>query len=141
MSQVSTTGDPASRVLLRDADACVKCGACLPVCPTYARTRHEADSPRGRIGLTQGLIAGRLAADPALSAHLDGCLQCRFCEAVCPAQVEVVRVIRGGQAALRASGVRPTWSTFLGRQAARLGWVAGRLRTLLGAGPRVAGGA
>jgi glycolate oxidase iron-sulfur subunit len=120
--------DPADRALLHDADACVKCGACLPVCPTYAHTQHEADSPRGRIGLVQGLLAGRLPADAVLAAHLDGCLQCRFCESVCPAQVAIVRVIRGGHQRLRATGVRATWRSALGRQAARWHWVVGRLR-------------
>jgi len=120
--------DPATRASLRDADACVKCGACLPVCPTYARTLHEADSPRGRIGLVQGLLAGRLPADAVLAAHLDGCLQCRFCEAVCPAQVAIVQVIRGGQQRLRAAGVRPAWRSMLDRHAARWHWAVGRLR-------------
>jgi len=130
MSQPTPASDGATRELLRDADSCVKCGACLPVCPTYAHTRHEADSPRGRIGLVQGLVSGPLAPDAVLAAHLDGCLQCRACETVCPAQVPVVRVIRGGSARLRAAGIDASWAAFLGRQAARLAW----LRTRLGAG-------
>jgi glycolate oxidase iron-sulfur subunit len=135
------TPDPATRDLLREADACVKCGACLPVCPTYAHTRHEADSPRGRIGLVQGLVTGRIPADAALAAHLDGCLQCRLCETICPAQVPIVRVIRGGHHRLRAAGVRPAWASFLGRQAARAHWFAGRLRTWLAPASRAQRGA
>ncbi|MGH8441766.1 MAG: (Fe-S)-binding protein [Nevskiaceae bacterium] len=72
---------------LHAADQCVKCGMCLPHCPTYGVTRDEAESPRGRIMLMQGLAMGTLPAEPALEAHLDGCLTCRACEVVCPAQV------------------------------------------------------
>lgn len=76
-----------SRSLLAAADLCVKCGLCLPHCPTYRLDRHEAEGPRGRIALAQGLATGMLAATPTLTAHIDSCLSCRACEAVCPAKV------------------------------------------------------
>ncbi len=85
---------------LADADLCVKCGLCLPHCPTYRLTQHEADGPRGRIALTQGLLTGQLGASPVLAAHLDGCLSCRACEAVCPAKVPYGRVLDAARAAL-----------------------------------------
>lgn len=85
---------------LADADLCVKCGLCLPHCPTYGLSRHEADGPRGRIALTQGLIGGRLPASESLTAHLDGCLSCRACESVCPAKVPYGRVLDAARTAL-----------------------------------------
>lgn len=78
---------------LRAADQCVKCGICLPHCPTYGVTRDEAESPRGRIALMQGLATGLIAATPAVEAHLDGCLTCRACETACPAQVPYGQLI------------------------------------------------
>src|SRR5690349_23443673 len=78
---------------LRDADLCVKCGMCLPHCPTYGVTRDESESPRGRIALMQALASGAIAANAAMEAHLDGCLTCRACEVVCPAQVPYGRLI------------------------------------------------
>ena len=69
------------------ADQCVKCGLCLPHCPTYRLFHNEADSPRGRIALMQGLEHGDLAADTALFRHLDRCLGCRACEKSCPSDV------------------------------------------------------
>ena len=86
--------------LLAQADLCVKCGLCLPHCPTYRETRHEADGPRGRIALAQGLATGLLKPDAALNAHLDGCLSCRACESVCPAKVQYGAVLDGARTLL-----------------------------------------
>jgi len=80
-------------IALRAADQCVKCGMCLPHCPTYGATLDEAESPRGRLALMQGMAGGLLAPDAAAEAHLDGCLTCRACEAMCPAQVPYGRLI------------------------------------------------
>ena len=78
---------------LAAADQCVKCGMCLPHCPTYRVTLDEAESPRGRIALMQGLVTGALPPNAALQGHLDRCLTCRACEVVCPADVPYGRLI------------------------------------------------
>ncbi|MDD1611232.1 MAG: (Fe-S)-binding protein, partial [Methylococcaceae bacterium] len=79
--------------LLADADICVKCGLCLPTCPTYTKTQNENESPRGRIALIQGLVGGQLNDSKAVRAHIDNCLLCRECERVCPAVVPYSRLI------------------------------------------------
>ncbi len=70
-------------------DACISCGFCLPVCPTYVMTQDERSSPRGRITLMRALETGRLDVDdPTLVEQCSFCLGCRACESVCPAGVQ-----------------------------------------------------
>ena len=77
----------SSTHILSLADRCVKCGLCLPQCPTYNLAANENESPRGRIALIQGWLTGQLEPSSTLTQHLDQCLLCRRCERVCPSQV------------------------------------------------------
>ena len=70
-----------------EADRCVKCGLCLPHCPTWRIHHREGDSPRGRVELIAALVGGQVESSPALRERLDGCLLCRACESACPARV------------------------------------------------------
>lgn len=79
--------------LLADADLCVKCGLCLPHCPTYQKTGDENESPRGRIALIQAWAGQQLGTSEKLLEHIDNCLLCRSCERVCPAVVPYGQLI------------------------------------------------
>jgi glycolate oxidase iron-sulfur subunit len=76
--------------------ACVHCGMCNAVCPTFQLTGDELDGPRGRIYLMKGALEGE-AVGPETLLHLDRCLECRACESACPSGVEYHRLLDVGR--------------------------------------------
>ncbi len=69
-------------------NACVQCGLCKTVCPTYSVELDEAYSPRGRILLAKTLLEGKLELSPEVAKRWDECALCRNCENICPNGVE-----------------------------------------------------
>jgi glycolate oxidase iron-sulfur subunit len=112
--------DATTPLDLKDAtDRCVKCGLCLPDCPTYRLTGTENESPRGRIALIEGRADGRLAVDDALLRHLDHCLLCRRCERSCPSGVAYGAILDAARSSLLPPR-RPTWYQGLTESPVRL---------------------
>ena len=73
---------------------------CLEACPTYQLTGLETESPRGRIHLMDALAKGRIQATERVELHLDRCLACGACEAVCPSGVPYLSLIEAARAGL-----------------------------------------
>ena len=96
--------------------SCVHCGLCLPACPTYTQSGHEADSPRGRIQLMLGLADGVIQPTASVRNHLDLCLDCRSCETACPSGVVYHELIEETRA--RLAGTAP-----LSRQDRLMRWI------------------
>jgi len=108
-------------------NTCIKCGLCLPTCPTYALTLDERSSPRGRINLIQEVLEHKLPADdPTFEAQMFECLGCRNCEPVCPSGVKFGALLEDARAQIaRRSAITPrsvlarvAYDAFLG------GWLA-----------------
>ncbi|RYP81155.1 FAD-binding oxidoreductase [Nocardioides guangzhouensis] len=82
------------------AHRCTGVGKCLAdnapaggvMCPSYAATRDEKDSTRGRARVLQEALDGALVdglADPAVGEALDLCLACKGCARDCPTGVDM----------------------------------------------------
>src|SRR3954470_1818670 len=97
--------------------ACIHCGLCLSSCPTYLETGDENDSPRGRIYLMRAMQDQRTPIGPATVGHIDLCLGCRACEAVCPSGVEYGALLEATRDHLEKRHRRAPWQRFLRRVA------------------------
>jgi glycolate oxidase iron-sulfur subunit len=86
--------------------ACVHCGMCNAVCPTFQLTGDELDGPRGRIYLMKAALEGE-SVGPETLLHLDRCLGCRACESACPSGVEYHRLLDVGRPFVEAKVGRP----------------------------------
>jgi len=95
--------------------ACIHCGLCLASCPTYLETGNENDSPRGRIYLMRALQDGRLPLADTSVRHIDLCLGCRACEAVCPSGVQYGELLEGTRDHIEKRYARSTYQNVLRR--------------------------
>ena len=109
---------PFSRLNDDDLAKCVHCGLCLDACPTFRATGLETESPRGRIYLMTEWKRSTLPFSDEQSRHIDLCLGCRTCEAVCPSGVPYGRIIEAGRADLEEVR-RPSFKRWASRTALR----------------------
>jgi len=97
--------------------ACIHCGLCLSSCPTYLETGDENDSPRGRIYLMRAVQDGRLTLGETAVTHIDCCLGCRACEAVCPSGVQYGYLLEHTRDHVEKNFTRSTFQNLLRRVA------------------------
>ena len=72
---------------------CMRCGMCLPACPTYKETFLETASPRGRVALIRKLQDNELDQSERLLEYLSLCLDCQACASACPCGVNAGELV------------------------------------------------
>lgn len=84
---------------------CMHCGMCLPTCPTYEETKHERNSPRGRIALMRAVADDELAVTKEFGEEMYYCLGCLACTTACPAGVNYAELFETARAEVERQGV------------------------------------
>jgi glycolate oxidase iron-sulfur subunit len=83
-------------------DTCIRCGLCLPSCPTYLETMTETSGPRGRISLIKAVGESHLdLLSEGFVEQMWQCLDCRACEAVCPSGVRYGQLVERARTQIR----------------------------------------
>ncbi len=71
---------------------CVKCGACMAVCPIYRQTGREEMVARGKLNLIERLN-DKNELPPGWIDAIDNCLLCCSCEENCSKGVKITEII------------------------------------------------
>jgi glycolate oxidase iron-sulfur subunit len=95
---------------------CMHCGMCLPTCPTYDQTKHERNSPRGRIALMRAVADGALEVTHEFAEEMSYCLGCLACQTACPAGVNYAELFETARSDIEREGAhgagsRNVWRT------------------------------
>ncbi len=112
---------------------CMRCGMCLPTCPTYDATKKERHSPRGRIALMRAIADGDLEVSRDFADEMSYCLGCLACQTACPAGVNYTELFETARSDAERSGVNAAGSRSFWRSLA-LGFLFRRPRALRLAG-------
>jgi glycolate oxidase iron-sulfur subunit len=88
---------------------CMRCGFCLPACPTFKETGVEAESPRGRISLMKATVDGIMEPNLRFEDQMNHCLGCRACEPACPADVKYGQLIEQARDAIEMHTKQHRW--------------------------------
>ncbi|TSK08600.1 MAG: (Fe-S)-binding protein [Geobacter sp.] len=72
---------------------CMRCGMCLPHCPTYKETFLETASPRGRVALVRKFQEGELVESEKFLEYVTLCLDCQACASACPCGVNAGELV------------------------------------------------
>lgn len=107
-SETRAPGGAFASVDFSVVQQCMHCGLCLPTCPTYMTTKHERNSPRGRIAWMRAIVEGEATVDRAFGEEMSFCLGCLACVSACPAGVDYPHLLELARTEVERSGVMAT---------------------------------
>jgi len=84
-----------------DPAECMRCGMCVSGCPTFRLFQIDEETPRRRIRTISKILVEQLEVTAEELMHLNNCVQCRACEAICPSRMAYGQLFDQAQAALR----------------------------------------
>ncbi len=89
--------------------ACVHCGLCLDVCPTYQISGNEINSPRGRVATWRAIDEGRIERSAESDFYTEECVGCLACMTACPAKVPYGELLAEARAQRYRDGMPVDW--------------------------------
>ena len=92
-----------------DVLQCMRCGFCLPTCPTFVLTGRERSSPRGRVAMARAVAEGKLSFGKAMKEEAYFCLDCRACTTACPSGVKAGEVMEVCRSQVHQQQPLPKW--------------------------------
>ncbi|MCD6526523.1 MAG: (Fe-S)-binding protein [Desulfuromonas sp.] len=87
---------------------CMRCGFCLPSCPTFQLTGRERSSPRGRVAMARAIAEQKLELTPAMKEEAFFCLDCRACTSACPSGVQAGSIMEHCRSQVQEVAPAPT---------------------------------
>ncbi len=85
---------------------CTRCDACLEVCPVYWATGESLFSPVSRLKTAARICNGE-SPDQYLIESIYNCPKCLQCEAVCPEDISITRIVQRAREELVRHGFGP----------------------------------
>lgn len=76
-----------------DISRCALCAGCQAQCPTYEATLDESMSARGKLGLIDALLKGKLPLSEKFAEKIFQCTSCLNCTKMCPSEIDPARII------------------------------------------------
>lgn len=84
-----------------ESSECMRCGQCVSGCPTFRLFQIHEETPRSRIRTISKILVEDLPVSEKELEHLNNCVQCRACEAICPSQMAYRKLFDAAQAKLQ----------------------------------------
>jgi len=84
---------PLPQKVYEEILACVMCGFCRAVCPTFEQTKLESRNARGRVILAYSILTGAVKPSDEITDKFYQCSTCMNCTFACPSKIKVSDII------------------------------------------------